>query len=118
MHDWFTFEGSPSPLGVTWLEDEAAYNFALYSKHATAVTLLLYSDHVTWQHRDASHHSSKNVITDVFVGALEGAAVVGSLCAIGGRLHSIGLPKENIIECETQFDPSRFLVIACGASDE
>ncbi len=43
MRDWFAFEGSPSPLGVTWIEDEAAYNFALYSKDATAVTLLLYS---------------------------------------------------------------------------
>lgn len=44
MHDWFAFEGSPSPLGVTWVEDEAAYNFALYSRHATSVTLVLYSE--------------------------------------------------------------------------
>lgn len=44
MRDWFAQEGSPSPLGVTWIEREAAYNFALYSKHATAVTLLLYSE--------------------------------------------------------------------------
>jgi len=44
MQNWFAREGSPSPLGVTWIEDEAAYNFALYSKHATAVSLLLYSE--------------------------------------------------------------------------
>src|ERR1039457_6787996 len=44
MHDWFALEGSPSPLGVTWVEDEAAYNFALYSKYASAVTLLIYSE--------------------------------------------------------------------------
>ncbi len=44
MQDWYALEGSPSPLGVTWIEREAAYNFALYSKHATAVTLLLYSE--------------------------------------------------------------------------
>ena len=44
MQDWYAQEGSPSPLGVTWVEDEAAYNFALYSKSATAVTLLLYSE--------------------------------------------------------------------------
>lgn len=43
MYDWFAREGTPSPLGVTWIEEEAAYNFALYSKDATAVTLLLYS---------------------------------------------------------------------------
>jgi glycogen operon protein len=44
MQDWFTQEGTPSPLGVTWIEDEAAYNFALYSKYATSVTLLLYAE--------------------------------------------------------------------------
>ncbi len=55
MHDWFAFEGSPSPLGVTWVEDEAAYNFALYSRHATAVALMLYSEidlsMPTYEHR-------------------------------------------------------------------
>ena len=44
MQDWYAREGSPSPLGVTWIADEAAYNFALYSKYATAVTLLLFSE--------------------------------------------------------------------------
>jgi glycogen operon protein len=28
---------------VTWLEEEQAVNFALYSKHATGVTLLLFA---------------------------------------------------------------------------
>ncbi len=55
MEDWLTREGTPSPLGVTWIEEEAAYNFALYSKHATAVTLLLYSEldlaTPTYEHR-------------------------------------------------------------------
>jgi isoamylase len=40
---WTALEGSPSPLGVTWIEAEQAYNFALFSARATAVTLLLYS---------------------------------------------------------------------------
>ncbi len=39
---WFSAEGSPYPLGATWIPAENAYNFALYSKHATAVTLLLF----------------------------------------------------------------------------
>lgn len=43
MNQWTAEEGAPSPLGVTWLEAEQAVNFALYSKHATAVTLLLYT---------------------------------------------------------------------------
>jgi isoamylase len=43
MDGWFAAEGSPSPLGVSWIESEQAFNFALYSKNATDVTLLLYS---------------------------------------------------------------------------
>lgn len=35
----------PSPLGATWIEEEHAYNFALYSAHAWGVTLLLYAEH-------------------------------------------------------------------------
>jgi isoamylase len=37
-------EGSPGRMGVTWLEEEQAYNFALFSRHATAVTLLFYRE--------------------------------------------------------------------------
>ena len=52
---WSAAEGTPRPLGVTWVEEEQAYNFALYSRHADNVTLLLYGDHdVTtplWSHR-------------------------------------------------------------------
>lgn len=44
IDDWERREGSPSPLGATWLESEQAWNFALYSRHATGVTLLLYGD--------------------------------------------------------------------------
>jgi isoamylase len=44
MTSWLSVEGSPLPLGVTWIEGEHAYNFALYSRHAGAVTLLLYAE--------------------------------------------------------------------------
>jgi isoamylase len=40
---WARTEGTPLPLGVTWIEDEQAFNFAVYAEHADAVTLLLYS---------------------------------------------------------------------------
>ncbi|QEF98632.1 Glycogen debranching enzyme [Stieleria maiorica] len=40
---WFTIEGSAHPLGVVWLEEERAFNFALYSNHATGVSLLLFT---------------------------------------------------------------------------
>lgn len=42
-HTWAQSEGSPLPLGVTWIEEEQAFNFALHAEHAESVTLLLYS---------------------------------------------------------------------------
>lgn len=44
MDGWTIDEGLPFPLGATWLGDEQAFNFALYSKHASKVTLLLYRE--------------------------------------------------------------------------
>src|SRR4051812_12865385 len=41
---WTRREGAPYPLGLTWISAEKAYNFALYSKHATQITLLLYRE--------------------------------------------------------------------------
>jgi pullulanase/glycogen debranching enzyme len=41
---WAATEGLPYPLGVTWSEIDRAYNFAVYSKHATSVRLLLFDD--------------------------------------------------------------------------
>lgn len=41
---WERSEGAPVPLGATWLQAEQAYNFALFSRHATDVTLLLYAE--------------------------------------------------------------------------
>src|SRR5215468_572217 len=40
---WEQAEGSPLPLGVTWMEEEQAFNFALHAEHAESVTLLFYS---------------------------------------------------------------------------
>ena len=36
--------GRPWPLGVEWVEADDAFNFALYSRHATGVTLLGYAE--------------------------------------------------------------------------
>ncbi len=44
LDPWSTIEGSACPLGVTWVPEQQACNFALYARHATSVTLLLYSE--------------------------------------------------------------------------
>ncbi len=38
-------EGDPWPLGATWVESQRGFNFALYSRYARSVTLLLYTEH-------------------------------------------------------------------------
>jgi isoamylase len=42
-HAWEQAEGSSLPLGVTWIEEEQAINFAVHAEHAESVTLLLYT---------------------------------------------------------------------------
>ncbi|MDQ2806803.1 MAG: DUF1269 domain-containing protein [Chloroflexota bacterium] len=52
------------------------------------------------------------------IGALEGAVVVGGLSALGAGLYSIGIPKDSIIEYETQIKAGKFVVIVHGSSDD
>ncbi len=40
---WEKVEGCPFPLGASWSEQDQTYNFAIYSKHAEAVRLLLFT---------------------------------------------------------------------------
>lgn len=57
-HRWEAEDGAPAPLGVVWIAEENAYNFALFSRNATGVTLLLYSEHnlVTPVHQHIFNH--------------------------------------------------------------
>ena len=52
------------------------------------------------------------------IGALEGAIVVGGVSALGAGLYSIGIPKDSIIEYETQIKAGKFVVIAHGSPGE
>ncbi len=52
------------------------------------------------------------------VGALEGAALVGGLSALGAGLFSLGIPQDSVIEYETEIKAGKFVVIAHGAFDE
>ena len=48
------------------------------------------------------------------VAALEGAAVVGGLSAIGAGLYSLGIPKDSILRYETALKTGKFVLIAHG----
>src|SRR6185437_16624480 len=41
--EWDRIEGTPASMGVTWIPSLNAWNFALYSRRATGLTLLLYA---------------------------------------------------------------------------
>lgn len=52
------------------------------------------------------------------VGALEGAAVVGGVSAVGAALYSIGIPKDSILKYETSLKANKFLLIVHGTTEE
>jgi hypothetical protein len=52
------------------------------------------------------------------VGALESAAVIGGLSALGAGLYSIGIPKDSVIKYETAIASDKFLLVAHGTKEE
>jgi hypothetical protein len=54
----------------------------------------------------------------VAMSTVEGAVVVGGLSALGAALYGIGIPKQSIIEYETDMKADRFLVMAHGSESE
>ncbi len=52
------------------------------------------------------------------VGALEGAVVVGGLSVLGAALASIGIPKNSIVQYETEVKNGKLLLVAHGTIDD
>jgi hypothetical protein len=52
------------------------------------------------------------------VGALEGAAVVGGLSAIGAGLIGMGIPKDSVVQYETALKTDKFLLMVHGTTAE
>lgn len=52
------------------------------------------------------------------VSALEGAVVTGGLTALGAGLYSIGIPKNSVLQYETEVKNGRLLLVAHGTSME
>src|ERR1035441_7452808 len=52
------------------------------------------------------------------VGALEGAAVVGGLSALGAALYGLGIPKDSVVEYETALKTDKFLLMVHGTAQE
>lgn len=52
------------------------------------------------------------------VGALEGAAVVGGLSALGAALFSAGIPKNSVLQYETHVKNGKLLLVVHGTPEE
>jgi len=52
------------------------------------------------------------------IGALEGAAVVGGVSAVGAGLYGLGVPKDSIVTYDTALKADKFLVVAHGTASE
>ena len=52
------------------------------------------------------------------VGALEGAVVTGGITALGAGLYSIGIPKNSIVQYETEVKNWKLLLVVHGTADE
>jgi len=57
-------------------------------------------------------------IVSWIVGALEGAAVVGGLSAVGAALYGVGIPKDSVLRYETSLKANKFLLVVHGTVDE
>ena len=52
------------------------------------------------------------------IGALEGAAIIGGLSAIGAALYGMGIPKDSVLKYETSLKSNKFLLVAHGTREE
>jgi len=52
------------------------------------------------------------------ISALENAVVVGGLAALGAVLYGIGVPKDSVLQYETDIKADGFLVMARGSNEE
>lgn len=52
------------------------------------------------------------------IGALEGAALMGGLSALGAALFSMGIPKDSILKYEKSIKADKFLLIVHGTQEE
>ncbi len=52
------------------------------------------------------------------VGALESAAVMGGLSALGAAMYSVGIPKNSVLQYETHVKNGKLLLVAHGTPEE
>ena len=57
-------------------------------------------------------------LATVAISGIENAVVVGALGALGAALYSIGVPKDSVVQYESDIKADSFLVMARGSTQE
>lgn len=57
-------------------------------------------------------------VVSALVGALEGAALVGGVSAMGAALTTIGVPKNQVMKYETALKADKYVLIVHGGTEE
>ena len=57
-------------------------------------------------------------LATILVAGLENAVVVGGLSALGAALYGMGIPKDSVLQYETELKADSFLVMARGPTAE
>ena len=52
------------------------------------------------------------------ISAIENAVVVGGIAALGAALYGIGVPKDSVLQYETDIKADGFLVMARGSNED
>lgn len=105
VEDWERDEGAPSPLGATWVHASQGYNFALYSRHASSVTLLFYrADDVFNPCYEYRFDYLKNKTARVWHCWVPGAAIAEA------RYYAYRVDGPNDLQAGHRFDRSKVLL--------
>ena len=57
-------------------------------------------------------------LATVLAAGIENAVVVGGLSALGAALYSLGIPKDSVLQYESDLKADGFIVMARGSGDE
>jgi len=57
-------------------------------------------------------------LASAMISAVEGAVVVGGLSSLSAALYGIGIPKNSVVQYETDVKADNFLVMAHGTTEE
>jgi hypothetical protein len=57
-------------------------------------------------------------LATIIIAGVENALVVGGVAALAAALYSIGVPKDSVLQYETDLKADQFLVMARGMAEE